>query len=351
MTAGFVETKEDSYFLSLFDSKQNGYSFRETREIKLGDAYLSGIIEKIDTVYLNVPLQSLHFRILSLPFSDKDKIRDIIPFQLEGMTVESINEIVYDFEILGKDDDKFKVAVVFANKKVLKSLCDGVAEYGIKPNVITNIDIFKALTSASANSLSEADELTGPESRDIMASVLSRPIIDLARGEFSYRGDIEKAKGYLRFSVVFAVVIYILLSLHLLIDMKNISSDKEHVDSKMNELYRQLVPGEGKIVNPLYQLKSQRKQIEQKVSVLNDAQPLKMLRSISEIWTKAGMAESMTIASSLITIKGEAGSVRDVQAIADSLKTIIVGEASIETNQFAGGKVGFTIQVKRDKQL
>jgi type II secretory pathway component PulL len=349
MTAGFIERRDGKFFLSLFDNKQNGYSFRESREIKAGDAYLSGIIEKIDTIYLNIPLQSLHFRTLSLPFADKEKIRDIIPFQLEGMTVESIDEIVYDFEVLGKDDDMFKVAVVFANKKVLKSLCDGVAEYGIKPNVITNIDIFEALSSSSANSLSEAEELTGPESRNIMASVLSKPIIDLARGEFSYRGDIEKAKGYLKFSVVFAVVIYIFLSLHLLIDMKNISSDKKHVDSKMNELYRQLVPGKGKIVNPLYQLKSQRKQIEQKSGILNDAQLLDILRAISEIWTNAGMAESMTIASGLITIKGEAGSVRDVQTIADSLRSVIVGEASIETKQSAGGKVGFTIQVKREK--
>ncbi len=351
MTAGFIEQKEDRFFISLFDKKQNGYSFREKRELRSGDAYLSGIIEKIDSIYLNVPLQSLHFRVLGLPFSDKDKIRDIIPFQLEGMTVENIDEIVYDFVVLGKDDDKFKVAVVFANKRVLKGLCDRVAEYGIKPNVITNIDIYESLSSASTKALSEAEELKEPESQNIMAKILSRHVIDLARGEFFYSGDIEKARVYLKFSLVLAVIIYILLSLHLVIDMKNISSNKAHVKNEMNELYRQLVPGEGKIINPLYQLKSQRKQIEQRAGELKDVQPLEVLRSISEVWNKAGVADSLTIASDLITIKGEAGSVRDVQSIADSMESKIVGEASIETKQSAGGKVGYTIQIKRDKKI
>ncbi len=351
MTAGFVEKKEGRFFLSLFDNKQNGFSFREKRELQSGDAYLSGIIEKMDTIYLNVPLQSLHFRVLALPFSDKNKIRDIIPFQLEGMTVESIDEIVYDFEVLGKDDDKFKVAVVFANKKVLKGLYDSIAEYGIKPNVITNIDIYEALSSASARSLSEAEELKEPESQNVMASALSRHVIDLARGEFFYRGDIEKAKGYLKFSLFLAFIIYILLSLHLVIDMKNISSNNDHIRNEMNELYRQLVPGEGKIVNPLYQLKSHRKQIELRAGELKDVQPLEVLRSISEIWNKTGVADSLMIASDLITIKGEAASVRDVQAIADSLGSKIIGQANIETKQSAGGKVGFTIQIKRDKKI
>jgi type II secretory pathway component PulL len=305
----------------------------------------------MDSIYLNVPLQSLHFRVLGLPFSEKDKIRDIIPFQLEGMTVENIGEIVYDFVVLGKDDDKFKVAVVFANKKVLKGLCDSIAEYGIKPNVITNIDIYEALSSASARSLSEAEELKEPDSQNVMATVLSRHSIDLARGEFFYSGDIEKARGYLKFSVICAAIIYILLSLHLVIGMKNISSNKAHVRNEMNELYRQLVPGEGKIIDPLYQLKSQRKQIEQRASELKDVQPLEVLRSISEVWNKAGVADGLTIATDLITIKGEAGSVMDVQAIADSVASKIIGEASIETKQSAGGKVGYTIQIKRDKKI
>ncbi|GBD98511.1 hypothetical protein BMS3Abin07_00526 [bacterium BMS3Abin07] len=346
MVSGFVEKREDRFLLSIFEKEQAAFVFRESHELKTDDAYLSGIIGKLDKIYFSMPLKHLHFRILKLPFSDKQKINDIIPLQLEGMTVGNVKDMIYDFVVTGKDEDNYSVAVVFTDRASLRRQIDALGVYGIKPEVVTNVDIYTVLSGGRPEELAGVVELTEKEVVDIMSGILSDGFIDLAKGEFSYSGDIERAKNYFRFSAAALIVIYVLLSIHFLFEIRNLSAGQRDVKQAMNELYKQLVPEDRKIINPLYQLKSKRKEINQRAKELNDARPLHVIRSIAEAWENKGVAESISIDENYITVKGEAGSVSDAQDIADSLRQRFGAAPVIETEKTTGGKVGFTIQLK-----
>ncbi len=350
MAAGFIEKKGDTYHLYIFDREQDDYSFREGHELKTGDAYLSNVLGKLEKIYVTIPLEYLHFRILHLPFSDEKKIDDIIPFQLEGMTIESIDDIVYDFGVLGKEDTDHQVAVVFVKKDHLRRINQELALYGIRPELITNINMESALTGKSSQSLSEPRELGQDEKVEAMSRILAQGSINLAKDEFSYSGQMERVKNYLKYSAILLAVLSVLLSIHILLDIRNISVNEKRLKENMTDIYRMTVPGDKKIVNPLYQIKSRRKLVEQKAGELNDARPLNVMSSVAEVWDGESMVDSLSITGDLITLKGEAAGVGKAQSVADDLKKTFRGDATVETKQLPGGKTGFTVQIKLSKE-
>lgn len=349
MAAGFVEKQNGKYYLYVFDREEDDYPLRESHVLGTENANLPTILGKLEKIYLNIPLDHLHFRILYLPFADEKKIDGIIPFQLEGMTIEGIDDIVYDSCVLGKQEDKYQIAVIFVKKDYLREVSQDLDLFGIRPELITNADIDNALTTKSAKSLSEARRLTLDEKVKAMSMILARGSINLAKGEFSYSGQMERVKQYLRYAALFLALISLLLSVHILLDIRNISANEKIIKENMIILYRRAMPGDEKVVNPLHQIKSRKKQIEEKAKELNDAKALNVMRSVAEVWNGKGMVDSLSIVADLITLKGETASVGSAQSIADSLKGKFQSNATVETKQLPGGQVGYTIQIKMKK--
>ncbi len=346
MPVGFVDRKGDTFHLSVFERKNGGYSFTEKYELRTEDAYLSGLVGKIERVYLNVPLKDLHFRVLRLPFSDDDKIDAVIPLQLEGMTIEHLDNIIYDFSVLGKDDDHFTVAVVFVKKEVIRELKDAIEQYGLRAEIITSADMYPALAAGSLESIAEGKTLSDEEFDRVVADMLSNNLIDFAKEEFSYSGEIERAMPLFRISLILFLLLLSFLSVYFVIDIRNAAVAKREVQRSMTEIYRNVLPGEKKVVNPLYQLKSYRKQLLEKSQELNDVDPLMVFRSVAQGWNDAASMDSLSLSEGLFTIKGEAATVSDVQALADSLSEKFNRSPQIETGQRSAGKVGFTIQMR-----
>jgi len=207
-----------------------------------------------------------------------------------------------------------------------------------------------ALTGKSSQSLSEPRELGQDEKVEAMSRILAQGSINLAKDEFSYSGQMERVKNYLKYSAILLAVLSVLLSIHILLDIRNISVNEKRLKENMTDIYRMTVPGDKKIVNPLYQIKSRRKLVEQKAGELNDARPLNVMSSVAEVWDGESMVDSLSITGDLITLKGEAAGVGKAQSVADDLKKTFRGDATVETKQLPGGKTGFTVQIKLSKE-
>ncbi|UCG79190.1 MAG: hypothetical protein JSV21_05040 [Nitrospirota bacterium] len=344
MSVGFIEHTGGRFYLSLFEEQKGGHFFNERRELKAGDAYLAKILEEVRSFTLDIAYEDLNSRIITLPFSDTEKIRDIIPFQLEGMTMEKVDDIIYDFAVLDKTGSGYNVAVAYISRAVLRAILGELAALGIRPEVITSIDFHKLLNDETVEvaAKSSIDEM---ERTQLMAEILSSGRINLARKEFSFSGEKERAKGYYRYSAILLVVIYLLLSAYLMLDTRSLSTKKAQVDRNAEKLFRSMLPDEKRIVDPLLQLRSKKKQIETKFKELNDVRPLDVLREISMAHEATGIVNHITIESDLITLKGEAGSAEDVKKFADSLKDKFRRKVNIETGAASGGNVAFTIQI------
>lgn len=346
---GFIEIRDGKPLIHTFEKINGGYSFFESREFRENDAYLSGLIEKLDRVFFEMPFEDLHFRILKLPFTDRKKVEDIIPMQLEGMVSDSIKNIVYDFLVLGETDGQYRIAVVFSLKEAVKKYIDLLSGFGVKPEVITSVEGFSAFSSGSLESLFEGSQtrVDGEERLRIMAEMIGVNTVNLARGEFSFRKAVEKARGLFRVTIALYFAVCLLLAAHFLIDVGNAAKRERELKKEMTKFYTTLIPDAGKVVDPLYQLKSKVKQIEGKNAEVNDVRPLRVLESISRTWVPGRAAESVKVSGDLITVSGEAQNADEVSSIADTLAAEFGVKPVIETKQVSGGKTGYTLQMKK----
>lgn len=345
---GFVEKQNGSYFLSTFENRQRALSFNEGTELRADDPYVAGLIGRIEKIYLAVSPKDIHFRVLKLPFAEREKIADIIPFQLEGMTIESMENIVFDFAVIDRAGDEYRVVVAFMYKQVLRRILDELAGFNIRPEVITSLEAFPALSRKSIQELAGAGPLSLPEPDriDIMREILRSDTINLARGEFTYEREREQAGRYARVAVSLVLIIALLLAAHFILDIRNVRTEERKIRQDMVTLYSQVVPGDKKIVDPLYQLKAQLKQISGKYEEMNDANPLPVLESIARTWKSGRSLESIRITSDSMTLTGEAENAGEVEALADSLLPKDGPKPVIETRQASGGKTGYTLQIK-----
>lgn len=89
MRIAFLDLTDNGNYLYVFEKKQGSYELAQESEFSItGSPELNTLITGTDTAYLSLPLSMLNFRLMDLPFSDIEKIRDVLSFQLEGITMD-----------------------------------------------------------------------------------------------------------------------------------------------------------------------------------------------------------------------------------------------------------------------
>jgi type II secretion system protein L len=86
-----------------------------------------------------LPVAFVSFRNLTIPFKEKKKIRQILPFELETILPYAPEDVVADFNLVefrnGRDTSSILAAAV--EKHRLESFLDLLKKYGIEPDVVT----------------------------------------------------------------------------------------------------------------------------------------------------------------------------------------------------------------------
>jgi general secretion pathway protein L len=91
---------------------------------------------RADKVVASLPGRNVSARILTLPFSDRKKIEQTLPFEIEGLIPLPLEDILLDYELLETGPEGAKVLVLFTEKRLLESHLDLLKEAGIDPNTI-----------------------------------------------------------------------------------------------------------------------------------------------------------------------------------------------------------------------
>src|SRR4030042_512323 len=206
----FIDIKEGELNAYIFEVKQGRYEIKDSKRCPLSDSYnfsIDGMSEDIQNAYLSLPLSSLNFRVIDLPFSDKDKIREVLPFELDGMILGGSDKVVFDAIVIGTSGDKYQVLAVEEIKK---------------------------------------------------------PTINLRRDEFSYTRDIEKTKKSLKLTAVLMILLALVLSADLVLKIVSTRQEIASLKNDMRKTYQGIFPGEKNIQNELYQLKSHMKEFNSK---------------------------------------------------------------------------------------
>ena len=122
-------------------------------ENTLADA-LKTVVEKIDTkgciCVASFPADLATYRNIKIPFKDKKKIIQILPYELEPTLPFPVEDLAIDFHIINISEDTDHTDIIAAGieKSSVESYIDTLASFKIEPEIITISGYYQALCLA-----------------------------------------------------------------------------------------------------------------------------------------------------------------------------------------------------------
>ena len=348
----FVDIKERELNTYIFESKQGKCEIKDSQKYPVRDRYdfsIDGLTEDIENAYLSLPLSSLNFRVIDLPFSDKDKIREVLPFELDGMVLGGSDKVVFDVIVLGTSGDKYQVLAVYADKTVIKKILERLKPYNLDPEFITSIELKSMLKDFTLAGLLTPTGLDNEDRVALAVEEIKKPTINLRRDEFSYTRDIEKTKKSLKLTAVLVILLALVLSADLLLKVISTRQEIASLKNDMRKTYQGIFPGEKNIQNELYQLKSHIKELKSKEEFFIGVNPINLLLNLSQIDKQGVVFNEVTADRGNLTLKGEAPSLSDIQRVKGKLESLFSEVNISDSKSSAQGNILFTITAKEKR--
>jgi len=348
----FIDIQEKELSTYIFEVKGNKYEAKETKKYPFShknDFSIDKVTEDIENAYLSLPLSSLNFRVIDLPFSDKDRIREVLPFELDGMILGGSDKVVFDDIIVGKSDNTYQVLAVYIDKKIISEILEKLKSHKIDPVSITCLELKSTVKDFDSAKLI-SPIVTGDKDRVAMAvEEMNAPLIDLRRDEFSFTRDIQKTKKSLRITALLAVIIALILSAGILVKLVSARYEIASLKNDMRKKYQEMFPGEKNIMNELLQVKSHLKELKGKEDLLVGINPLNVLSRLSQLERHGVVFNEITAGKDQIIMKGEAPSLSDIQELKGRLESLLNEVTLSDSKASAQGRMLFTITGKEKK--
>lgn len=126
------------------ESSFRDYKVTGLYEEELGDGSLADSLRALlakhdlhaDTVLATIPGEMASQRMLSLPFRDKKKLSQTVPFELEAQVPFGLDDVVVDYHILARERTGSTLLAAMVQKSDLQRHLDTLAEVGIDPKIV-----------------------------------------------------------------------------------------------------------------------------------------------------------------------------------------------------------------------
>lgn len=345
----FIDIKDDELSTYIFEVRGNKYDLKESGRFPVSEKYdfaLDAIPDGIENAYLSLPLSSLNFRIIELPFSNKDRIREILPFELDGMILGGSESVIFDDVVVGASGDKNQVLAVYMEKHRMKNILEKLKASNVDPVCVTSIELKNSLGDFTLAKLLSPVMLKGEDRVALALEEMKAPTINLRRDEYSYTKDIERTNKSLRITAVFLTLIALVISSDILFKVVTTRSEIASLKNEMRKMYQDVFPGEKNIMNELYQLKSHMKDLSSKADAFLGVSPLALLLKLSALDMQGAVMNEITVDKDNISLKGEARSLSDIQKLQDRLKQVFDGVNITDSRASVQGKMMFTITAR-----
>jgi len=310
-------------------------------------------LQKTDECYLSLPLSLLNFRIIEMPFSDLKKVRELLPFELEGLIISGVSSVVFDASVLGEHNGKYRVFVAYISKDILRDILEQLKKYNADPKLAISLELADIVRRGKdgdiAGLLQEPPGLTDPELIETALKEIGQPSFNFRRGELAYTVDDRKQKKMLRAAAVLLALIMVVFLADMSVVALSLKRENQSVRDGLRKAYQELFPTDKKITDEVYQMKAHLKELKEKETSFVGSSPLQVMVDLSKV-VKPGIAFSeVTVDSSLIVLKGECPSLGDAQKIKTDLDPFFLDVNISETKPSAQGRTQFTMTAKGRK--
>ncbi|MGD0885303.1 MAG: GspL/Epsl periplasmic domain-containing protein [Thermodesulfovibrionales bacterium] len=351
-TIGFLDIEtwggNKAFAVHLFGNRAGRFEYEKT--IEYSSTGSSG--DEFDTIgefYLSLPLNLLNFRIMRFPFSDKQKLKDIIPFELDGLILGGSESIVFDSIALGESDGNFDVLVACIEKNTLGDILTNLASIGIDPQVVTSLELQSVLAKGNgdvASSLMDPSSLGSGERIEAAKKELVAHTLNLRTGPFAYTKDAEKLKKGIKLTAILFLLLALVINGDLALRLITAQKETSSVRKEMRNIYAGLFPGEKKITDEIYQLKSHMKELKERGEVITGLDPLQFMLELSRRTVPGVKFDEINLDREIVTTKGEAVAMDNVEKAKAMLSEFMTDATVSDIKTSVEGKIRFTVVAK-----
>lgn len=349
--AVFVDLTEKG--ASVCSVKRNGKSWTVDERIPAalsGDFTLSLEGLAAEESYVSLPLSELNFRIMELPFSDPKKIRELLPFEIEGLILGRPADFIFDIRILGESDGKTEFLVAYIPKERLGAILRGLKRSGLDPRVVTSLELSDTLSSTGDGEVMSrvlnSRPVLEPERTAAALREMAEPSINMRRDEFAYTAETEKTRKSLKLSAGLVVTLLAIFVVHSLLSIAALRKENRSLRDDIRKSYIAMFPQDKRISDELYQAKAHMKELKEKQESLVGTSPLRLMLELSAISGPETSFSELNIGSELIVLKGECPSLTDAQRIKNQLDTVLEEVNISDARPSVRNRTLFTITAK-----
>ncbi|MFA4916619.1 MAG: hypothetical protein WC560_08115 [Syntrophales bacterium] len=340
------EERQEKNNLFIYVFKKS--SFKEYEFEKTIEYPSPAEITDIGEFYLSIPTEILSFRIVKLPFSDKAKLRKVIPYELDSLIMGGSDSVVMDTMILNGDENGFDVLVIYIEKEVLNNIISNLALQDIEPRVVTSIDLHalvKAGQEELARRLINQERLNEFDRISAAAEEMSTPTINLRTGPLAYTKDNAKQGRTLKKTAILSILLALVINSNLAFNTIMTRKEASSIKGEIRRMYVGLFPDDKRIVDELYQMRAHIKDIREKSDALTGVSPLQFLMNLSQRASKGVVYNEIDLGKGLIKIKGEAFSMDEIGKMKIKLSEFLT-DISVDVRPATNGKIFFSLVAK-----
>lgn len=341
---GFIDWMENKLSLYIFEKKGSQYALIDTKSVPLKEE-LSGLHLKpfldndITYIYLSLPVNLLSIRRLSLPFSDREKIKDIIPFELDGILLGDIKGYSIDYLISGTEGNGSNVLAACIEKARLKDIITTFSSIGLEPAIVTSIEL-QFLRSAET-----LPELSAEKHAEAVINELANPTINLRKDELAYKGDIDRIRKSIRLTATLVFTLVLIFSFSIAIKFMSLKRENNSIKHQLRAIYQSEFPKDA-IVEPVRQFKGHINAMKEKEEILVGVAVLDTLLNIANLKNKDIILNELNIKKEGVLIKGTAQSFEDVDGFKNTLSSSFTEVKVIDSRTLPDKKIIFSIIAK-----
>lgn len=309
--------------------KNDGYQFiDDERAVSFDSKDMSEIASKLDLqkpVTINIDSQEFYLRKALLPTIGKEKIKDILPIEMEGMFLASAKELYFEILFLENKGEKDEYLVFALKKELLHSILIPLLNKGVEicGVFISNIEAIRDF----AKNL-DPDSL----------KMLNFYPDDMKRYD-KKRFVFSAAKKVIIYAILIFLIMILGISLRLYLLTKKEVNLKKEIAAQYNVIFPEAKTAS---LTPTV-IMAKLKELNQNYRLLKGFDLLEILKNLS-VNRGELVVKEVSIDSSKIIIKGEAKEYSYVENYKSSIKKSFPTVKIIETKKLSDGKTLFIME-------
>lgn len=280
---------------------------------------------------LYIGIDAFSLRKTILPDLDGEKMKEILPFEMEGLFLSPSSALVFDFYPI-RPAEKGTECLVFALKKE-------TAEKYIAPFVTAGMNLV-SLSPAWDEKLSEYGLDEG---------VFYNAALNLVPAGLTGEKKKRKAMDVYHTAFIYAIAVLLVFMTGLSFRYYLILKKEAGIKKEVSAVYAGLFPGQKMPPDLYYGVQAKLVELKQNFRVFKGIEVLGILKSVSESSREGVRVKEINMDGNKATLKGEGSDYSAVEQFRNNLKKSFGDVQLLETRNMPDGKSGFAIEVTENE--